>query len=472
MNKHFDIVDVVYAHFRPFDDIWEDTNKRMWISLSDKNLEEMVTIVKDAIDDQTTPKNIICMIFQKYVGGADNDLLRDYVNEIVEATKSQKWNKCSIATAYFVPSHMQVWDKVGEFNKIAHEANQSMGMPRLNLHRALMAMVLGDGSDKTLRVRYGMWIEPQLGVHLGTHPSHEGVVKIVDTVVKTFDNAFKFRKNIPSRFFETRVMVPPCLSITPGYNKNSFMRHLLADRGVIKRDTGVKRQLMSDQLPPGWQNWHVYRTHGNLSRYNEREGMLVAHKLLLKKADKPPVWNREQDDDAEFSEANQGSTEDEMENLPPPTVDICQLGEAYDPEEWIADKDLEIEFINNQDGETEMLTRRVVFLDTDDEMEQEGVVGETKEKQEDCNEDEDCEDCAKKERKLTIATERIKAYKSELERKNLIISKEKAAVKFYRHQSENKNERLEFLEKENERIVAQYKYIKNVYKARGAKNLK
>ena len=82
------------------------------------------------------------------------------------------------------------------------------------------------------------------------------------------------------------------------------------------------------------------------------------------------------------------------------------------------------------------------------------------------------EDCAKKERKLTIAMERIKAYKSELERKNLIISKEKAAVKFYRHQSENKNERLEFLEKENERIVAQYKYIKNVYKARGAKNLK
>ena len=473
MRKHFDIVDVVYAHFRPFDELWEDTDKRMWISLADKNLEEMTSIVKDAIFDQERPKNIICLFFQKYVGGCDNELMREYVNELVEATKAQKWNKLSIATSYFVPSHMQVWDKVGEFNKIAHDANEAMGMPRLNVHRSLMAMVLGDGSDKTLRVRFSMWIEPQLGVHLGTHPSFEGVAKIVDTVVKTFDHAFKFRKPLPSRFAETRVMVPPCLSITPGYNKNNFMRHLLADRGVIERDRGVKRQIMSDQLPPGWQNWHVYRTHGNLSRYNEREGMLVAHKLLLKRSDKLPIWNIEQEADTDNSEAVQGSTEDEMENLPPPTVDIDQLGEAYDPDEWVADKDLEIEFVNNQDGEIEVMTRRVVFLDTDDEMEQDKVDDQTKEEQKDYNED---ENCVKKlelaERKLTIAMERIKAYKEELERKNLIISKEKAAVKFYRHQSESKKERIEFLEKENDRIVSQYKYLKNVYKARGAKDLK
>lgn len=482
-GKHFDIVDIVYATFRPFDELWTDTDKRRWVTMTDKNLDEMTSIVKDAICDQSRPKNIICLIFQKVVGGMDNAVMRDYVNEIVETTKGQKWNKCSIGTCWFVPSHMQVWSRVGAFNKIAHEANESMGMPRLNTHRAVMTMVLGDGSDKTLRVRFGMWIEPQLGLHFGSNLSFEGVAKVVDTVNKTFDHAFKFRKSLPRPSRETRVMVPPCLSVTAGYNKNQFMRHLLADRGVIERDQGVKRQLMSDQRMPGWQNWHVYKTHGPLHRFNEREGMLAAHKLLLQRNDEIPIWHPEDDTESEYEEPVQ-APDDDVPKLRKP----CKFGEAYDPEaydpeEWVADTDLEIE-INNQpdleieidnksEGETEVVTRKVLLVDSDDEeMVQLFGAEPSKEEGRKYNEDLDyVKELQLAERKITIAVEKAKAYKAELERKNLIITKEKAAVKFWKQQSDQKKDRCNFLEAEYERILAQYKYLKNVYKARGAKDL-
>ena len=57
-GKHFDIVDIVYATFRPFDELWTDTDKRRWVTMTDKNLDEMTSIVKDAICDQSRPKNI------------------------------------------------------------------------------------------------------------------------------------------------------------------------------------------------------------------------------------------------------------------------------------------------------------------------------------------------------------------------------------------------------------------------------
>ena len=399
MARHFEIIDFVYASYRPFEDLWQDRPTRIWVSMADKTLPEMMAIVIKAIRDQTTPKNILLMFFQKVIGATSVEIMRSYIEQIVTEVKAQNWNKCCISTCYFVPSHEPIWDRVGQFNRMAHKANEDMGVSKVNIHKALMSQV--SDSDLTLRLRAPMFIEFQLGVHLGTHLSHEGVANVVRMVKTVLRTAFKYRtvRNINPR--ETRVVVPPSLAYTAGYNKNRFMRQLMADRGIIRPDRlspGQRRLMMSDQRLSGWQNWYVFKQHGPLRRYQEREGMLEAIIMQLKTSDKIPVWNTDEEEVDETEDNNDGddannagddannAVEDAnnaVENEETQAVvnegayavakersyAVASEEEAYDPDEWLPD-DFEIEIINISDGEIEVHHRPVSQKQPDPEPEQ------------------------------------------------------------------------------------------------------
>ncbi len=420
MARHFDIVDVIYASVRPFEELWQDSPTRIWVSMADKSLPEMVSVVIDAIRDQSTPKNILVMVFQKVIGATTIDVMRNHIDAIVTEVNSQRWNKCAISTCFFVPSHEPIWDRVGQFNRLAHKANEDMGVSRVNIHRALMSQV--SDTDFTLRIRAAMFSEFQLGLSLGTHLSFEGMASLVRMVKTVMRTAFKFRNERNTKPRETRVVVPPSLAVTAGYNKNKFMRQLMADRGIIRPDRrrpGERRLMMSDQKLSGWQKWQVFRRHGPMHRYQEREGMLDAIIMQLKTADKIPVWGDEDEvyDEDEGNDGNDGGEDDSNAVLQEADTNKAVLQEAdtnkaveqevdnnavpqdkgtnktvvqeagtnknafqarrvlikkdsseepYDPDEWLPDN-YEIEIINISDGEVEVHHRPVSQKQADPE---------------------------------------------------------------------------------------------------------
>ncbi len=441
-SKFVDIVDIVLAATRPFDDQWKDKPTRIWVSLADKNLLEMVEATIAQIRDQTVPKNILVCFFQKFIGGCDIELMRKYLNQIRDETLKQKWNKVIVSTCYFVPSHEQIWGIVGLFNLEAHRINADLGMPRMNLHRAIMTQM--SELDKTLRVRALAFIEYQLGLSLGTHLSYEGYASIVNLVNTVFDTAFKFQKKQgKKKSRQTRKVVPPSLAITPGYVHNVFMRQILTDKRIIRRDPRnpiTKRMHWSDQKLPGHQNWQVFREQGPMRRFQEREGYLAAHLWMLKRADKVPVWCEDEEDESEEEEVQE--VQQQLDEDRP-----------YDPEEeWVTDPNLCFVVTNKPDGEIEVITENVAQMEVDEQKEK---------KKGDYN-----EDLIEIKRMFLVEQEKNKSYRAEMDKKMAVIAKERAAAKYWREQYEAKVEKLNFVEKEFERIKEQYKFLRNTYKAK------
>ena len=268
MSRYYTVVDVIFAGFKPYDGMWEDTPNRKWVSLADRSLKGMVEVTIDAIRDQNTPKNILVMFFQRFIGGVPISVIRGYLDEIMQEARAQRWNKVSFSTCWFTPTHQKVWQQVADFNSLVHGGNELMGRSRVNIHRSLMVPI--SELSYRLRSRWSMWAEPQLGLALGFHLSHEGMRKVVDTVHEVLDTAFKMKRKRSSS--ESEIVFPPPLHKTPGWNKNRFMLRLMEDKGLIKleRKAGERRErrmLMSNQQMTGYQKWHIYQQHGELPRF-------------------------------------------------------------------------------------------------------------------------------------------------------------------------------------------------------------
>ena len=495
-SKFYQVVDVVYSCWRPYDELWVDSDTRRWVSMADKTLDEMVDAVLAAINDQGTPKNILILFFQRYVGGVPVETMRKHIRRIIEATKDQKWNRVCLSTCWFVPSHQKIWGTVGMFNRMVHRANEEMGVSRVNIHRYVMSQV--SDQDDTLRSRAAMWIEFQLGLHLGSHLSYEGVRNIINAVETVLDTAYKFQKHKRAKSRDTRQVVPQSLATTPGWNKNRFQRQLLFDRGLLTvndRKPGAKKLKMSDQTLEGHENWYVFRKFGKLDRYHERDGILEAFIRLLKRADKIPDWsqmaingNDEPEDeeetivvqDVDDVETEVHVTEGEgetsaLEEVTNAVEDMAVVAPndedtPYDPEEeWTSDRDLQIEITTKPDGSQDIITRRIQLIDSEDENKEMPLEKGTEKEREE-NSYEDLNELADKlqeaERRLQIEVEKNKAYKTELENKDVTLSKEKAATKFWRQQSEDKKAKIEELEIEVQRQSDEKKYMRNVYKSK------
>ena len=498
---------VVLAGFKPYDELWSNSESRIWVSMADKDIKQMVEVAIDQIRDSTTPKNILIIFFQKVIGGLPLETIKSYMDEIVEEAQGQRWNKVAFSTAWFVPSHQKVWGTVGIFNRMAHRANEKLKVNRVNLHRALMTPV--SPGSYYLRLKGAMWGDYQLGLALGSHLSFEGVAKLVQQVVMVLDTAFNINKKKESSG-ETDKVVPPKLDVTPGWNKNVFMRQIMADRGFIpreKRKRGERRLKMSNQNMPGFEGWHVYKTHGPLSRFNEREGILESMRLLLRRADPIPVWGEVEEtiinEDAHVEEAEMIG--DDMVELEITVVN--DDSEPYDPEkEWIA-----IEIANNQahsKEEVDDVERQVKILAIEEEeggddvvMESETVIepekekgvaiekcaavsDEEKEKEEERKYNQDDNDdgvvnegdvewllrrLKNTERRLKVEKEKTKILKGRVDSKDVQLAREKASGKVWKQQNEEKDVKIEELERELQRVNESRRFERNAYKAKQAK---
>ena len=409
------VKDIVFGSFNMPEQIWpEERLKITWVSLASHHEEEMANIVIKAIKAQNIPKNILVQCFQRHVGEVDVEKLIRLMGLITEEAKKQTQNRVAFGTSWFTPAKANVWACFSIFNKETHRLNEELGVARVNLHKCLMSQV-DEYRDLSLMIRGQMYLEFQLGVDLGSTVSIEGIKRLKNTLMKVFDHAFQDDPNRP-RSNNYRTKLPPSLSVTPGYEDDQFMIQLLEEKRIIKARTrsagnNPPQLRCSDKRSPGWRKLDVFIENGALWNYESRGVVLQTIKDARNISNEVPKWIIVDEDDSQ-------------------DMDITA-----------EDKDGD----NNDDDETDYDDE--VFCITAKESEKSKKSKTKKQSCKDCNEIENLLQLARdnvkdSERQLTVAVEKMKVYKQEIESKEAQLAKERAATKHWREVSEKK--RLEY----------------------------
>lgn len=424
------VVDLVFASFKLKEEILDEEREGIrWISLANYDLKTTVSVIKEAVVQQKTAKNILIAAFQKFLGNTDVQILIKYLHEIYELAKNQSQNRIVFGTALFQPTQEEYWKLVALFNKECQLLNQKLNMPRVNLHRSVMRQM----TDDTMEVKPQNWQEFQLGVATGRTLSHEGMECLFKYIRKAFDtvfcdNALTLRSKPP------KVICPPSLATMPEYKNNAFFRQVLEVKGILPRRTQstgqARRERFSctDDRLPGWRHWRIFKDQGPLWTLSSREGALEAHNYMLNRSDERPVWeedmgveanHKEQEREVEVVEEEDAVFEDDVNSI---------AGKSCEKEEE-REKNKKNSYESNDKDESKTTTK-LLKLARDKVRESEHM--------------------------LTVANEKIKAYKKDTAIKEAQIVKERAAVKHWRGIVDNKQAEID-------KLTADYKKLETSY---------
>lgn len=422
------VKDVVFGSFNIEKRLWpEDRLKITWISLATYDVDDMTKIIIKAIQDQRHPKNILVQCFQRHLGEVDVQKIIGLMNKIADEAAKQKQNRVAFATSWFTPNKADVWGCFSIFNKECHLLNEELGVARVNLHKCLMIQV--SDTDLSLMIKGPMFTGFQLGINLGDFLSTEGIERVKTCLIRVFDHSFQRDPNRPrSRNYNTKL--PPSLAYTPGYQEDRFMMQLLAEKKIIQarpRSTASSHSRLrcSDDRLPGWRNWDIFVQHGPLWNYDSRRGILEAARDTMNKSNNIPEW-------------------------------VCESWEDNDDS-------MELEVAKDRDDGDETDYDDDVFNATASagEKPKNSKNKRQKENCKNCNESEKLLELARtnvkdSERQLKVALEKIQSYKKDIDNKNALLAKERAATKHWKAMSEQKRAEYEHLLDELHNLKVEY----------------
>ena len=434
------IVDVVFSSFKIKEEILNEEREGIrWISLANYDLKTTVAVVKDAVTDQHTPKNILMSAFQKFLGNTDVQVLIGYLHEIYELAKNQHQNRLVFGTGLFVPTQEEYWKLVALFNKECQLLNERLKIPRVNLHRSVMRQL----EDDTMEVKPQNWQEFQLGVATGRTLSHEGMEALFRYIRKAFDtvfgdNALTLKSKPP------KVVCPPSLANTPEYRNNEFFRQVLEYKGILPRrprSTGQsrgQRLTCTDDRLPGWRHWRIFKDQGPLWSLSSREGALEAHVYMLNRSDERPTWNvcPEEVKEASFSDQevlevdNDSVFEEEPKAVPEGVINKENESRKEGERKNSYENQDKAKIDNKNDNKA---TTKLLKMARDRVRDSEHM--------------------------LTVADEKVKAYKKEAAVKDAQIAREKAAVRHWRNTADAKQSEIEKLSAELKKLEADYERV-------------
>ncbi len=466
------VLDLMISSFKVLDELWDEERLgRRWLSLANYDLATAVQVIKEAVMDQSVEKHIIVQVFQKYIGHVDVQILIQHMRDIRDVAKKQSLNRIGFSTCWFPPAEEKVWGAIGIFNLEAHRINEDLQVPRINLHRSVMSQK--SRTDQSLRTRPAMWACHQMGIGLGKYLSYEGQEHVVRTVIKVFDTAFGAH-SYKGRGRTTQKVVPPPLDQTVGYYDDEFMFQLIEDNRGRPRSTGGERRTRrlqySNQRMPGWRRWHVFRKHGNLWNIGCREGILESLKYLTNQSDPKPVWNKGTEPKANEEEYLIDQVEEGIRDIEvvEASDDDSVFEEAAEMEEDSDDDPIFKEEARPvpiwRKASCKETTKEVKDSAVSEEKEKSAVKEKKREREDSIESDQVDNDKTTKllelardkikdsERMLTVADERIKAFKKERNKKDEIITKEKAATRYWKDLANSKQEECEQLLDQLQRV--------------------
>lgn len=462
------IQDYVFAGFSMPERLWDESKTRIrWYSLKNYDLATATQVVVDAVLDQTIKKNIIVACFQKWGGVIERSKLTACFDKIVAAVKSQKQNKLCFATMMFVPNSSSVWNEVGKINDEIRWYNELLGMPPVSLHK--MGTTTVSEVDLSLRVKGMIYVEFQLGLALGMHPSYEGVIKIRNFIINVFDYTFSpGAYKGKSRF--VRVKVPPPLIQTEGYRFDPFHRQELEDRNLTGRpaSTGGERRsrlTWSQRRPEGWRRWDIYKNNPCWTK-EERERALRDWLEEINRSDERPVWSKESPVARDQTKAaDHAETEDQNDDL------IVFSEDDVFEQDGAGSMD--------EDREVENITQRMEALNSREdltvEIQNDRICNESEQEEEGFYDSSDDERTGYK-RYNKVNEELVKQYRKQITSKNVQIVKEKAASKEWRSTADKMEKdvdyykrKVQLLEEQLNRVIKEYNYLKDLYEDGGRK---
>ncbi len=427
------IVDIVFASFKLKEEILDEEREGIrWISLANYDLKTTVAVIKDAIIQQKQAKNILISAFQKFLGNTDVKVLINYLHEIYELARDQSQNRVAFGTALFLPTQEEYWKLVALFNKECQILNQKLKMPRVNLHRSVMRQRV----DDTMEIKPQNWQEYQLGVATGRTLSHEGMECLFKYIRKAFDTVFNDNA-LTLKSKPPKVICPPSLASMPEYKNNTFFRQVLEVKGILPRRTQSTGQARRERLTctddrlPGWRHWRIFKDHGPLWTLSSREGALEAHNYMLNKSDERPVWEEDMDEEVdceqqerevEVVEEGEDSVFEDEERSAPRKIDEKEEKEKEKKDSYESNDDYK--------KDESRATTKLLKLARDKVRESEHM--------------------------LTVANEKIKAYKKETAAKEAQIVKERAAVKHWRSIVDTKQSEIDKLTADYKKLEASY----------------
>ena len=452
---------IVFSSFMMWEELWpEDRLNAQWISLANYSIREMTDVIIRAVRDQSQSKNIVVASFQKFAGAYDVQKIVQHLDEIAEAVESQRKNKVSFATCYFVPAHQSVWGAVSILNKQIHRICDQLRISRINLHKCVMREVDEKRDDGWRMIKPSCWLEYQLGLSLGTNLSWEGCLKIKYNLLKVFDFTFNDDPYRPPSKKE-KINSPLPLNKTPGYKEDSFMIQMMELKKMIPTRTRSEgeRMLKCSEVKnnPRCKYWRIYQENGPMISFESREGMLEACHIQLKRSHTIREW--------EQPIAHQDQQMDQAVQQEVIDVSDISVDEVED----------EIRHVSIQEEHDD------VFAPEEEER------GEKQKRKHNENEDlqdeiDNLKDAAEelrnelkeKERLLAVEEEKVKSY-------SLTLGRERAAVKVWKgtvdKERARNDELLKSLEKEqktsrhtkrvNKRLIDEYYYLRGLYETSG-----
>ncbi len=450
--------DVVFAcHSMPQRIFDENTTRIKWFSLYNYDLKTTTSVLKDALLDEETPKNIVCAAYQKYAGFVPNDELCEHYEELLNTYRKQSSNKLMFASCLFLPCMSRQWDQVAKLNDSIRIYNIILGRSPLNLHK--MGLTTISENDFSLRIKGGCYADYQLGLGVGKYYSLELLIRIKQHLINVFDHAFTDREQPRDMILKSvRVKTPPPLAATPGFMSNAFFKQELQDQGLISRseeDEGAERLTFSEWRPTGWRHWDLYR-YENLNTKEDREEALQRHLAEILQSSPRPVWGKVREDlIVEFDN------------------DLMESSDQSSSEEDVEDEKV------LEKGDVVVEERTVSMQESDDEEEnsssQQIEAEKVKVQKEKYNENEQL--LADYKRAAEVNEELVNQYKQELGVYKVQVTKEKAAVKEWKKQTEialadnkelsklirDQDRKISVLEAQIHRMKKEYKFLRNLY---------
>ena len=221
-----------------------------WVAMPKESAAQVSEFVIDQIE-QVQPRCISIWAFQNCLTSEaveTTDELKECVDNIVEAWKSNKRHRVVFGTAVFIPNEVEQWAATAEFNAHVMKANAAMKMQPLRLHRAFLVKQTG---ENILCVDGRKFIEHNAKQGLGSTMTIDAL-KIVVKWLLLHHKKGMFNKNIPPSNMDNVGMQPTPLGYTLGYYDVPEMTRIMKVRGIFisRRSRSVSRKRLGSGGKP------------------------------------------------------------------------------------------------------------------------------------------------------------------------------------------------------------------------------
>lgn len=204
----------------------KEKEKAKWLAWPELNLNATTEKIKEILKSNT-PKNILVLAYQKFVGHVDVTTLEKHLNEISRLAM-ESIHQLAFGCFYYVPQFERVWSMYTQLNMHVRLLNLNMGLSPCNMHKSFL---ISYNKGRVFYVRPNLFAEYIKESGVGETLSYAGYVRVKDSSLKYLYKAFEEEDRPVSQALAKDVEPPP-LFLSPGYKSKPSMQKFIKESGL------------------------------------------------------------------------------------------------------------------------------------------------------------------------------------------------------------------------------------------------